>query len=86
MSRFYVRIVLSKSTDTWPRHCFDTEPSTVNKVRGISQNHWTNRFNSMLNANDQFQDGYDSILEHLNILGGVLQDYSPPSCDYLLLL
>ena len=70
---FYVGIVLSKSTDTWPRHCFDTEPSTVNKVRGISQNHWTTRFNSMLNANDQFQDGYDSILEHLNVLGGVLQ-------------
>ena len=38
---------------------------------------------SMLNANDQFQDGYESVLEQLNALGGVLQDYSPPSCDYL---
>ena len=80
---FYVGILLSKSPDTWPRHCFDTEPAIINKVKGISQNHWTTRLQSILNANDQLQDGYDSVLEHLQQLGGILQDYSPPSGDYL---
>ena len=37
----------------------------------------------MLNANDQFQEGYDCILEHLNTIGGVLQDYSPPSLELI---
>ena len=80
---FYAGILLSKSPDTWPRRCFDTEPSTINKVKGISQNHWTTRFQSILNANNQLNEGYTSVLDHLAQLGGILQDYSPPSCDYL---
>ena len=35
------------------------------------------------NNDDQLQHGYETMLEHLKQLGGVLQDYSPPSCDYL---
>ena len=69
---------------SWPRRrCFDIEPSTINKVKGISQNHWTTRFQSILNANNTLNEGYTSVLDHLAQLGGILQDYSPPSCDYL---
>ena len=59
------------------------ETLVVNKIKGISQNHWTTRLQILLNANDQLQHGYETMLEHLKQLGGVLQDYSPPSCDYL---
>ena len=36
---FYVGILLSKSPDTWPSHCFETEPARINKIIGLSQSH-----------------------------------------------
>lgn len=78
---FYVGILLSKPPSTWPRHCFDTQPSDINKVLGKSQNHWTTQFQRLLNVNDQLLNSYQTVQQHVNQLGGVLQDYSPPSCD-----
>ena len=79
---FYVGILLSKSLDTWPRHCFTTEPSPINKVIGISQSHWIFQFRNLLNANE-LQDSYETVLEHARVWSGVLQNYSPPSGELI---
>ena len=79
---FYVGILLSKSLDTWPRQCFETEPSPINKVIGISQSHWITRFQNLLNAY-KLQDSYETVLEHSKVWSGVLQDYSPPSGELI---
>lgn len=78
---FYASILLSKSHDTWPRHCLETEPSNINRVLGISQNHWRTRFSDLIDGDSQLKEGYQALLRHMAVTGGVLQDYSLPKPD-----
>jgi len=39
MRLLYAGILLTKSPNIWPRHCFETPPSELNQILGISQTH-----------------------------------------------
>ena len=72
---------LGALTTSYPRHCLETEPSNINRVLGISQNHWRTRFSDLVDGDSQLEEGYQALLQHMAVTGGVLQDYSLPKPD-----
>jgi exonuclease III len=71
---FYYGVLLSKGIETWPRYSFEVIPSKVNKVKGRSQQHWLNRFQS-LTKTEALKKARKTIAEDLAACDGQLRKY-----------
>ena len=69
---FFVGILLGKEPQTWPRHCFETKPSSSCRVKGRSQPHWVDLFSGLVRKSDDLEKAYKALQRHLQQCGGVL--------------
>ena len=79
---FYVGILLSKALSTWPRHCFESPPSSVNRVCGISQSHWITHFDRLIADSEELATAYQVMVGRLGSDGVLPNLVSDPGQDY----